>query len=319
MKRLFLPFIILLLTACNLPATETVEIPAGTSATLSMPTPTQTDIPLPAATDTAIPPTLTATPIPCDPFTVDYCITDGHFIFQRPIHLPDNDMTDITYLYASTQNGKRDAHHGVEFQNAFGTPVYAAGDGEVVFADSDKTTKFSPWTNFYGNVVIIRHVGDMYTLYAHLSTILVQVGNEVKAGDEIGQVGATGGATGSHLQFEVRAGSDYADYFSTENPELWLFPSQGTGALSITLKTSYEQNYARPLVVTRYADGSDDVLFTYYITSYTKGFEHNTEDAALNSLPPGRYKIAFNDASGLRERIVFVEAGKLTEIIFEVK
>jgi hypothetical protein len=207
----------------------------------------------------------------------------------------------------------------VEFQNAFGTPVHAAGDGTVVFADADKTTKFSPWTNFYGNVVIIRHDEDLYTLYAHLSMILVQVGSEVKSGDIIGQVGATGGATGSHLHFEVRKGSDYTDYFSTENPELWLAPLDGTGALSVTLKTTLERNVERPLVITRYAAGSDDVLFTYYITSYARGFEHNLEDAVLNKLPSGRYKIAFSDSSGLKERIFFVEAGKLTEVVFDLK
>ena len=266
-----------------------------------------------------VPPTLTATPIPCDPLSADYCITSGHFLFQRPIHLPDNETVDLTYLYASTSNGKRDPHHGVEYQNPFGTSVFAAADGEVVFADTDKKTKFSPWNNFYGNVIVIRHANDMFTLYAHLSEILVQVGDKVHAGDEIGKVGQTGGATGSHLHFEVRTGSDYTEYFSTENPELWTLPPTGTGALAITLKTTEERNYERQLVITRFADGSDDIIFTYYITTYAKGFEHNLEDAGLSNLPPGRYKIAFNDSSGLRERIVFVEAGKLTEVYFEVK
>ena len=221
---------------------------------------------------------------------------------------------DLTYLYAATQNGKRDPHHGVEFQNAFGTPVHAAGSGEVVFADSDKSVKFSPWTNFYGNVIVIRHADDFYTLYAHLSTILVQAGGQVNAGDEIGRVGATGGATGSHLHFEVRKGSGYTDYFSTQNPELWLVPQPGTGTLSITLKMDAERNYERPLVISRLLNGN--VVFTYYLTSYARGFEHNEEDAVLGSLPSGQYKIQFNDASGLRERIVMVEEGKLTQTVF---
>ncbi len=222
-------------------------------------------------------------------------------------------------MYASTQNGKRDPHHGVEFQNEFGTPVHAAGDGVVVFADADKTTKFAPWTNFYGNVVIIQHANEMYTLYAHLSTILVQAGAEVKTGDVIGQVGATGGATGPHLHFEVRKGSDYTEYFSTENPELWLIPPNGMGALSVTLKTSYERHYEQSLVISKYAEDSDVILFSYYVTTYTKGFEQHPEDLVLNSLSPGRYKIAFSDASGLRERFVMVEEGRLTETVFEMK
>lgn len=226
-------------------------------------------------------------------------------------------MVDLTYLYGTTQNGKRDPHHGVEFQNAFGTPVHAGGDGTVVFADSDKVTKFSTWNNFYGNVVLIHHANDFYTLYAHLSQILVKVGDEVKAGDVIGAVGQSGAATGSHLHFEVRRGGDGTDYFSTENPEVWLIPKAGTGAISITLKMNADRNYELPLVITRYAENSDDELFVYYITSYTKGFEHNAEDAALESLPPGRYKVAFTDAFGLHERMVMIEAGKLTEVVFQ--
>lgn len=321
MKRVFLLIFALEIISCNLPAPEGTQIVTESPLAVSTSTFfTSTAFPLPVSSETPNPPTSTSTttPIPCDPSTADYCIIDGAFIFQRPIQPPDNDRIDLTYAYASTQNGKRDPHHGVEFQNAFGTPVYAAGEGEVVFADADKTTKFSPWTNFYGNVVIIQHDNDMYTLYAHLSSILVRAGDKVVAGAEIGQVGATGGATGSHLHFEVRTGSDYSDYFSTQNPELWLIPPQGTGALSITLKTSYEQNYERPLVITRYANESDEPVYTYYISTYTKGFEFNFEDAVLSSLPPGKYKIAFSDVSGLKERFVFVEEGKLTEVVFDL-
>ncbi len=240
-------------------------------------------------------------------------------MFLRPIHPPGNDEIDLSYPYASTQKGKRDAHHGVEFQNTFGAEVLAAGDGEVVFADSDKMVKFSPWNNFYGNVIIIRHSGELFTLYAHLSNILVVPGQEVYAGSVIGNVGMSGGATGPHLHFEVRKGGDYTDYFSTQNPELWLYPKDGMGAISITLKSVDERNYERPLVVARLGGDGITTLFTYYLTSYARDFEYNDEDAVLNNLPPGTYKIAFNDLSGLRERIVHVRAGKLTEVIFEVK
>jgi hypothetical protein len=268
----------------------------------------------PEPTLTSIPPSPTPTPIPCDPLTSDYCITEFDFLFQRPILPPDNDSIDMSYSYASTQNGRRDPHHGVEFQNEFGTPVYAAGDGEVVFADSDKVTLFSQWSNFYGNLIVIKHENDFYTLYAHLSAILVQAGDNVNTGDLIGQVGQTGGATGSHLHFEVRQGSDVYDRFTTQNPELFFVPKDGTGALSITLTTPYDRNYEYPLVITRLADN-----FVYYVNSYTKGFEMNPEDAVLNNLPIGDYRIAFNDQSGLNERFVKIESGKLTEVVFEVK
>jgi len=313
--RLFV-FLLLFLASCaqapQAAPTGTIEIPSPIPASSATPTATQTLLP----TSTPIPPTSTS--IPCDPQTAEYCIIAGTFRFQRPILPPGNDLVDLTYLYGTTQNGTRDPHHGDEFQNPHGTPVHAAGDGKVVFADADKSVKFSPWNNFYGNMVIIQHADGLFTLYAHLSKISAVAGNQVQAGDVIGEVGATGGATGSHLHFEVRSG-DYTQYFSTENPELWLIPQSGNGALAITLGMDMQRNYERPLVITRLAEDSDEPLFIYYLTSYTKGFEHNAEDAVLNGLPPGRYKIAFNDPSGLRERIVPVEAGGLTEVYFEKK
>lgn len=290
--------------------------PISTAASTSTLAPASRVVPA-TSTITLLAPT--ETPIPCDPYTADYCITSGMFVFSRPILPPSNDSIDLSYPYASTQKGKRDAHHGVEFQNAFGAEVHAAGDGEVVFADSDSAVKFSPWNNFYGNVVVIRHPGEVFTLYAHLSNILVVPGEQVRVGDVIGNVGMSGGATGPHLHFEVRKGGDYTAYFSTQNPELWLKPQDGCGAISITLSREGAQNYEQPIVIKHLAEGSDVALFTYYIESYAKGFEHNAEDAVLNSLPAGIYKIALNDTTGLKERLVMVEAGKLTEVVFMIK
>src|SRR5688572_4865342 len=145
MKSLLPSFIFLLLVSCNAP----IQSPSVEStSTIIIPTFTQTFIPTIDPTFTPVPPSQTPTPVPCDPLTSDSCITEFNFLFQRPIFPPDNDSIDMSYAYASTQRGRRDPHHGVEFQNPFGTPVYAAGDGVVVFADSDKITKFSPWTNF---------------------------------------------------------------------------------------------------------------------------------------------------------------------------
>jgi murein DD-endopeptidase MepM/ murein hydrolase activator NlpD len=312
-------FFVISLSGCNLPEPRPIDNESSPTAFVTEVAASAESTRTPAVEFTPAPPTLTSTPIPCDPLAVDYCISDWRFIFIRPILPPDNVEIDLSYPYTSTQNGRRDAHHGVEFQNAFGTPVHAAGDGEVVFADSDKAVKLSPWNNFYGNVVVIRHAGELFTMYAHLSNILVKAGNQVRAGDVIGNIGMTGGATGPHLHFEVRMGSDYTAYFSTQNPELWLSPVEGTGAISITLLTRADHNYEHPMVVTHLSESSDDAIHTYYIKSYSKGFEHNQEDAVLNNLPAGRYKIALNDASGLNERFVILEADRLTEVIFVVK
>lgn len=78
-----------------------------------------------------------------------------------------------------------------------GSPVLAAQSGAVLVA------KAAGWNGGYGSYVVIDH-GGMQTLYAHLSTVSVSVGQRVEAGERIGGVGSTGRSTGVHLHFEVR-------------------------------------------------------------------------------------------------------------------
>ena len=201
--------------------------------------------------------------------------------------------------------------------NAFGTPVHAAGDGIVVFADTDNTVKLSKWNYYYGNVIVIKHADDFYTLYAHLSLISVKVGDQVTTGMEIGQVGQTGGAIGSHLHFEVRRGADFMDENLTENPERWLIPLNGSGTLSVTILTEYPENYERSVVIDRYAGKGDQIVQTIYAATYTKTFEHNPEDLVITNLPAGRYRVSFTDEYGLHQRMVEIEEGLLTEYIYQ--
>lgn len=85
-------------------------------------------------------------------------------------------------------------HKGVDITAPRGTAVLATAPGDVVSAGSKSG---------YGNVVIIQH-GDTYTtLYAHLNTIRVRAGDQVKRGDIIGTVGTTGTSTGPHLHYEI--------------------------------------------------------------------------------------------------------------------
>lgn len=78
-----------------------------------------------------------------------------------------------------------------------GTPVYAAAGGKVI------VSKLSGWNGGYGNYIVIEHSNGMQSLYAHLSQNLVSAGSQVKQGDMIGNMGATGNSTGSHLHFEI--------------------------------------------------------------------------------------------------------------------
>ncbi|MEO9873041.1 M23 family metallopeptidase [Ekhidna sp.] len=89
----------------------------------------------------------------------------------------------------------RKMHTGTDFSLPTGTPVYATGDGEVVFTK----TKFSG----YGKYIKIKHGFGYQTLYAHLSEFLVKPGQKVKRGQVIAYSGNTGGSTAPHLHYEV--------------------------------------------------------------------------------------------------------------------
>ena len=86
-------------------------------------------------------------------------------------------------------------HEGVDFPAPTGTPVAAAGSGRVVFA--------GPSGSGWGTLVVLSHGNGIRTRYAHLSQVMVRVGQQISTGATIGLVGATGEATGPHLHFEV--------------------------------------------------------------------------------------------------------------------
>ncbi len=86
-------------------------------------------------------------------------------------------------------------HAGLDFRGPIGAPIHAAAKGTVTFVGT-KTG--------YGNVVEISHGNGMLTRYAHMSAWRARVGQQVAAGDIIGQIGSTGRSTGPHLHFEVR-------------------------------------------------------------------------------------------------------------------
>lgn len=90
--------------------------------------------------------------------------------------------------------------NGVDLGAPSGTPIYAAAGGTVI------VSRASGWNGGYGNYVVIRHNNGTQTLYSHLSSDSVSVGDTVSKGQRIGGVGRTGEATGNHLHFEVRGG-----------------------------------------------------------------------------------------------------------------
>jgi murein DD-endopeptidase MepM/ murein hydrolase activator NlpD len=85
-------------------------------------------------------------------------------------------------------------HRGIDYAAPAGTPVLAAGDGEVTEAG---------WLGGYGRTVRLRHANGVETLYGHLSSIRVRRGERVAQGAVIGAVGSSGLATGPHLDYRM--------------------------------------------------------------------------------------------------------------------
>jgi murein DD-endopeptidase MepM/ murein hydrolase activator NlpD len=304
----------ILLTACSQTVDNrqhTVE-PIPSSTTAFSPTTTYTSLPQT---------TSTATPIPCNPFTVDFCIDVGTFLLQRPITAPGTATVDRGYAYGSTAGGTRNPHRGVEFYNGSGTPVLAAAEGTVVFAGDDGSTKFCPFFNFYGNLVVLQHnlSGQiLYTLYGHLSKIDSTTGQSVLAGEKIAEVGASGSAIGSHLHFEVRL--DPVDETSTLDPELWLVPLRESGVLSMRFTDAINQFIQVQSNVQYYPDPTGTFTQAWQPEAYSPEMSrgNNWENVVLGNLLPGQYRITYLWEGVLYERWAEIQSGKLTRTAFEV-
>jgi len=107
-------------------------------------------------------------------------------------------------------------HYGIDFAGKRGTPVYAAGDGHVIFAG---------WTYDDGNMLIISHGGGYLTVYKHNQTLLTSAQAVVSRGEPIALLGTSGKTSlGPHLHFEV-----WKDGLPRDPNKFLLTPSKGGG------------------------------------------------------------------------------------------
>ena len=93
-------------------------------------------------------------------------------------------------------------HEGIDIAASSGTSIRAAAAGTVIYAG---------WLGGYGNLVVIDHGNGLATAYAHASSILVGVGQQVAQGETVSLVGSTGNSSGPHLHFEVRVNGAAVD------------------------------------------------------------------------------------------------------------
>ncbi len=300
--------------------------------------PSTVEVSAPTAAPTATIPTLTETaasidtPVPCDPM-VTYCIYSYLFPLKRPIALPGTISFDAGYPYGSTEGGTREPHHGVEFENASGTPVLAAADGVVAVAGDDSQVVYGLSPHTYGNLVVLEHHlpgfdVPIYSLYGHLSQVEVSVGQQVRQGDEIGRVGMTGIAIGSHLHFEVREGAD--NYDSNRNPALWLKPLDGPDGAPLGVLAGRlvdEQGHqldSGELNIQYFPDSNGQQAGAWQLETYAPeehpvhGEDMWGENFAKGDLMPGNYRLSFMWGGKLYEKWVKVGSGELTVVVFKV-
>ncbi len=293
------------------PPVATVDSPWGVTRVTTPYTPvepTHTPLPSPQPSPTASPVVLPTLPSP---------------LFPLRVPLPDTANRHISpnYRFGTTMDGLREVHHGVEFENPVGTVVLAAAEGQVIFAAQDVRGELSPWMDFYGNTVVLEHRlpgmdAPLYTLYAHLSEIQVQVGQQVQAGDPLGLVGMSGSADGPHLHFEVRIGANA--YWNSSNPELWLRPDPGRGSLAGELASSRGEPLTSLGLVLIPLEGSQPPKI--YLQTYAAPDAFisplREENFAIWNLPAGHYRLEFIVDGTLQRQEVIIKAGERTFVTF---
>jgi murein DD-endopeptidase MepM/ murein hydrolase activator NlpD len=246
------------------------------------------------------PPTLTPTPVPrtiqVRPDLSDYRAAEDHFWFTRPFTAAYNSWGSYYYPYGTNARGQYFWHQGIDIQAGHGTIIIAVGDGTVVHAAPDKTRQLGPWPDFYGQAVMIEHDRrweglPIYTLYGHVSEVLVKPGQQVKAGDPIARVGQLGVALGPHLHLEVRVGAE--TYYDTRNPDLWVRPDPGYGVIAGRV-VDHQSYYVPQQLVTLHRANEPGGFWrqTYtYPDNVVNSDEFYGESFTFSDVPIGKYLI----------------------------
>lgn len=250
-------------------------------------------------------------PISRDPLGRD------HYWFQRPVD--SNAVNYGLFYYPYGSDGPQDenpyrVHHGIDMPNPVGETVRAAGSGEVVWAGEAQVFQNSPG---YGKLVIIQHDfgyqnQPLWTLYAHLSAVLVERGQYVQGGDVIGLIGQTGRVSGPHVHFEVRMGENH--YRATYNPNLWMVPYVGHGVIAGCVVDLFGDlvNDA-DVTVNRYSTGLVQATTSTYVFQDSE-LDVNSdpnwgENFVVPDLPVGRYEVVANINGERVSKIVDVIEG----------
>lgn len=250
-------------------------------------------------------------PISRDPLGYD------HYWFERPVD--SNAVNYGLFYYPYGSDGPQDenpyrVHHGIDMPNPVGETVRAAGSGEIVWAGEAEVFQNSP---SYGKLVIIQHDfgyqnQPLWTLYAHLSSVLVERGQYIQSGDVIGLIGQTGRVSGPHVHFEVRMGENH--YRATFNPNLWMVPYVGHGVIAGRVLDFFgEPVNDVDVTVRRYSTGlvqATTTTYMYQANDLDVNADPNwDENFVVPDLPEGRYEVIVTINGERRSKVIDVLEG----------
>ncbi len=323
-------------------ASFTPSEPTETHVSLNLTTLTPTAVPEISSTPEPIPPTpdLSNYPDPQKSFTAwrppVYPVPwvpspQDHFYFSNPIAAYAIDPAHSTYGYGDVFF-EDVVHTGIDIPGDIGTPILAAGDGKIIYAGFGVYRGGNEiFDDPYGKAVVIEHSfgyqgESLFTLYAHLDEILVEKGQDVTTGDQIGLMGETGKTTGPHLHFEVRVGKN--EYFSTRNPDLWISPPQGWGILVGQILT-YEGRlleqqavYIYPIKEQVPQDESINYLWIgkSYQNQAINSDPYYKENLTIANIPAGTYilSIPVTSIGYSYQKIIEILPGQVTFIKFNL-
>jgi murein DD-endopeptidase MepM/ murein hydrolase activator NlpD len=243
-----------------------------------------------------------------------------HFYFVRPIAADEVNWPLADYRYGGIFFGPDVVHTGIDIPNPEGTPVLAAGSGKVIWAGYGLYNGGNDINDPYGLAVTIQHDfgynnRKLITVYAHMSTITVKVGDIVKAGDQVGNIGTTGFTTGPHLHFEVRL--DTNNFFSTRNPELWLIPPQGWGVLVCRFMNTNGSLLTKQTIFVKNNDTDQKWEVITYGKHTVNQDEYYKENMVLSDLPAGSYTISVNYLEEWKTSEATISPGAVTYCTFK--
>ncbi len=324
------------LLACQAAPSEaeatSVSIPTLTASPVP---PTATFTPSPTPTIASPTPTATLAPFPEEalsgsqkPSLVKNLRTDldlapiayspyEHFYFSHPVPLDYLGQRVPSSRYGNDQHAENGAGHtGLDH----GTPILAAAEGEVIFSGYGLLTKFDNPEDPYGLAIVIQHdfgydERPLYTVYAHLSQNLVEVGEHVDRGEEIARSGDTGFSSGPHIHFEVRIDENGHDH--SRNPELWIRPPEGRGVLvGHVLNTLGNPIPGQSIKITNLDSGRHYWAYSYLTTHNITADNYFGENFVFSDLPAGNYQVAVYYYTGAITQQLRIEAGQISYFTF---